>query len=145
MPNTELLKKTLAHIETHQDQWSQNNWITPAEYRDNPECGTAYCFAGWSVALSGYRITKEGHVPVSQLPPKVLFAIDEDEIWEDYDKETDRDVLMASIADVATLLLGVPPWGGPFRRNHLFGAHNTLNDLRRHVAELCGETTSDGD
>jgi len=40
--NVELLKKTLAHIEAHPEEWNQLEW-----------CGTSCCFAGHAALLSG--------------------------------------------------------------------------------------------
>jgi hypothetical protein len=46
MPNTELLRRTLAHIEAHPFQWDQDSWAI------RTECGTSYCFAGTALMLS---------------------------------------------------------------------------------------------
>ncbi len=40
--NAALAYRVLDHIEAHPETWDQENW-----------CGTAQCFAGWAVALSG--------------------------------------------------------------------------------------------
>lgn len=45
-PNVELLKRTLAHIETDPEHWSQDVWAEKV-----PECGTKHCFGGWAVTL----------------------------------------------------------------------------------------------
>ena len=42
--NVELLERTMRHILDHPERHDQAQWIAP--------CGTAACFAGWSVLLS---------------------------------------------------------------------------------------------
>jgi hypothetical protein len=46
-PNAELAYRVLDHIDAHPEQWNQGVYIGPAD------CGTAACFAGWAVLLSG--------------------------------------------------------------------------------------------
>lgn len=43
--NVPLLEETLTHIRDHPEEWDQAEWI----------CGSAACFAGRSVLLSGAR------------------------------------------------------------------------------------------
>lgn len=45
--NFELMWKVFHHIEDHPELWEQENWRTTVT------CGTAYCFAGWTVTLTG--------------------------------------------------------------------------------------------
>lgn len=45
--NVKLLQRVLAHIEADPAHWDQDAWAVQA-----PGCGTAYCFAGWAVALA---------------------------------------------------------------------------------------------
>lgn len=52
-PNAELAYKVLDHIDAHPEQWDQKHW-----------CGTAMCFAGWTVALSGIKVDEEGFIPL---------------------------------------------------------------------------------
>jgi hypothetical protein len=44
--NADLARRTLAAIENDPAHWNQKAWIS-----SSPECGTAYCFAGWAVKL----------------------------------------------------------------------------------------------
>lgn len=66
MINAELLDQTLQHIKGNQALWSQENW------RTSTECGTAYCFGGWVLALSGIPVmlTESGqaYVPAESAP-----------------------------------------------------------------------------
>ena len=48
-PNAELAWRVLDHIDAHPESWDQNVW----------GCGTAACFAGWAVRLSGGVIAGE--------------------------------------------------------------------------------------
>lgn len=134
-PNKALLKRTLQHIEEHPEEWNQDHWIT----LPGPSCGTAYCFGGWAVVLSGYQISHAGYVTTDQLPDEIIYRLDAlDRIGEL--PVTGR---WADPGDVASILLGVPLWddcpdclGG---KHHLFCVCNRFEDLQRIVAELCGE------
>lgn len=44
-PNAELAYAVLDQIDAHPETWNQGIW----------DCGTAACFAGWAVRLSGGR------------------------------------------------------------------------------------------
>lgn len=135
-PNVALLKQTLAHVEAHQADWNQRQWITPADEREDPSCGTAYCFAGWAVALSGYKVERTGSVGIGQLPPEVVYRLDaEDNIYQ----SGYVGGLAAGCGHVAAVLLGIKALGSQ-DGEHLFDGYNTLDDLRRIVAELCGES-----
>lgn len=48
--NIELAHRVLKEIETHPASWYQGAWAV------SHECGTAYCFAGLTVVLSGYSL-----------------------------------------------------------------------------------------
>lgn len=56
--NRELAERVLAHIETLPtegpgDVWDQGVWADgTGDWADGPPCGTAACFAGWTVFLS---------------------------------------------------------------------------------------------
>ncbi len=51
-PNAELAYKVLDHIDANPQSWNQAVWVT--------ECGTAACFAGWTVLLSGEKALDPG-------------------------------------------------------------------------------------
>jgi hypothetical protein len=117
MPNVELLRQTLAHIEANPDEWDQRDW------RRETSCGTAYCFAGWAVKLTGGEFCRDSG----------------GKVFGSLVKASGSDVPLM-IADYAAELLGLPPevdeYGGPANAL-LFYSRNTLDDLRRIVAELC--------
>lgn len=54
MANIEKLEATLDHIKMNRDQHDQRAWAMKTE------CGTAMCFAGWTVALEGYKFAWKG-------------------------------------------------------------------------------------
>ena len=115
--NTSLLRLVLKHIEMHPNQWEQEVWQDPTA-----ECGTTYCFAGWTIVLSGGRFVDT--IPYKAIPPGA----------DPNDKTQWRD-----IAEYACELLGLPfdndtyyGYGHP-----LFHPDNTLNDLREMVTDLC--------
>lgn len=54
MANVEKLEATLDHIRMNREQHDQRAWAMKTE------CGTAMCFAGWTVALEGYEFAWKG-------------------------------------------------------------------------------------
>lgn len=72
MANGEMLRMVMDFIDSHEANWDQEHWAidgdgdTPPvlegditsllEDPDNPACGTAMCFAGWTVVLAGYKL-----------------------------------------------------------------------------------------
>ena len=48
--NDELFVKVLAQIEREPQRWDQSDF---GMHLDPTDCGTAFCFAGWAVHLSG--------------------------------------------------------------------------------------------
>jgi len=138
MPNTELLKKTLTYIKDNPEQWEQDWWVTAADDRETPGCGTAYCFAGHTVVLSGCKVSAEAEVVFSDLPEQAQARIHQNDVYQsDY-----SDLLVVGVAQAASALLGITSFYT--LEPHLFDADNKLADLERFVAELCGETTPDG-
>lgn len=47
--NADLARKVLDHIRRHPETWDQGSWVS------TQDCGTAYCFAGHALVLSGYK------------------------------------------------------------------------------------------
>ena len=125
MPNVALLKKTLAHIENHTTAWNQLDWT------GHNECGTTYCFAGWAAVLSGTRPDDDDEVRRDDLPADIADV--EYEHWP-----AAKGFL--HVADAARHLLGLTKE----QADELFHEYNKLPDLRRIVAELCGETATAG-
>lgn len=126
MPNTELLKKTLAYIEEHPTTWNQLHWTGHKH-----ECGTTHCFAGWAAVLSGAQPDDDDEVRRDKLPADIADV--EFEHWP-----AAKGFL--HVADAARHLLGLTK----AEADGLFRADNGLDDLRRIVAELCGETAPAG-
>jgi hypothetical protein len=59
MPNIPLLEQVMAFIKDHPEKHDQGTWIN--------DCGTAACFAGWTVLLTGWQQS----------------SVDTDEVWKD--------------------------------------------------------------
>ena len=125
-PNVPLLRRTLAHIETKPDTWEQSSWRSQC----HAGCGTAYCFAGWAVVLHGgkFAVGDAGELADTVVPAGADPA--------------DRDQ-WRFVADYAAEILGIPgdECGDWMDLPELFESHNDLEDLRRIVAELCGEAS----
>ena len=121
MPNVELLKQVLQHIETHPDEWDQREWVT-----DWPGCKTAYCFAGWTAVLAGARPDEDDEVPRASLPAELANV-------ESCSWPASKGFL--HVADAAMYLLGL----NEHEADELFEEDNTLDDLRRIVGELVSE------
>lgn len=139
MANVELLKRTLQHIEDHPENWNQGLWITLPEEREPGRCGTAYCFAGWTVMLSGHEIDADGYVPFETLPDEVRARIDPFDVGQHSDADFVGNRTSVGVAEAAAALLDIEDfWRAP--GPHLFDGSNDLEDLRQHVAGLCGET-----
>lgn len=69
-PNDELLARTLRHIIENPREWDQESWAHRWEDEDKlgrDVCGTAYCFAGTAVVLTGHPILWEGDHAFSDL------------------------------------------------------------------------------
>lgn len=127
MVNAPLLRKVMEHIEAHQDEWNQAMWRTPRgtnawdNWMDDrqeqglaePQCGTAYCLAGWVVELTGGTFAgEEGH--------SVLLPSGETESTHSY----------------AARELGLEADEALSAR--LFAATNTLDEVRAEVVQLIG-------
>lgn len=52
-PNAELAYRVLDHIDAHPEAWQQGLWVT--------DCGTAYCFAGWALTMTGHTLGPDGY------------------------------------------------------------------------------------
>lgn len=115
-PNAELAYRVLDHIDAHPEQWEQGKWIGQAE------CGTAACFAGWAVLLSGAepRFYMKGCSTAD-----VVF-----------------DGRARVAPDLAEELLGASRWveagDGESDDIDLFAQDNTREDLGRLVVQIFG-------
>lgn len=127
-PNTDLAYRVLDHIDAHPEQWDQGFWWDDkAEiWTDGgrPSCGSAGCFAGWAVALSGGKME-----PDRAGGPPIVSGL-----------EDIQDGL--PVSEAAADLLNVDPWThgpeGEDGERYLFGGSNTRVDLGEIVEELFG-------
>lgn len=127
-PNAELAYKVLDYIRAHPEEWDQRTWYT------KNMCGTAACFAGWSVILAGGKIVD---VATAVLNPHYRAVIDS--------------MPPMDIEDAANDVLGIESGGVPYAArdcgcensdcpivHNLFGATNTLEDLEEFVEAIFG-------
>lgn len=140
MPNHALLKTTLEFIKTHPDQWNQEVWREPTK------CGTSACFAGWAVTLAGGQFgpgAQNVNLDSLTLPADSLATM------RDFGIDT---IGGMHISEAAEWLLGLVEvceedgdrWLDADKADRLFAPGNSLADLERIVAELCGETVTAG-
>ena len=116
MADVAKLKRVLAVVEQAEQVglWDQGSWWHDVEGRDPLDvdgehfCGTAYCFAGWTLALEGW---KPGYYAHQMVKGEYEVGVDE------------------AAADALDLNLG--------EAEMLFHEDNSLDDLRRMVAEYC--------
>lgn len=95
--------------------WDQSVWHTNVLAEDGTRCGTAYCFAGWTVELSDRA---------QWIDPTDLMVVVE---LEDATKPLETTVPVA-----ARRLLGLTTE----QANLLFDADNTLDQVAGHVAAI---------
>mgnify|MGYP001587222180 CR=1 FL=1 len=113
--NVDLLDRTLAHIEANPEEWEQT------AYR----CDTGMCFAGWACQLAGGRWL----TPPCDHWGDVLVA----EPADDQERVRSFDGVHGTVVlKRATRLLGLD---FDIARD-LFDVGNTLDDLRRIVADI---------
>lgn len=126
-PNAELAYRVLDHIDAHPDQHDQGRWFRKTA------CGTAGCFAGWTVALAGHRIEFDTE-------------LDEDGN-QNYDTiDGSRDVSVSGVAvedlGIAAATVKCRLCGDCGHRDRaddaLFSGSNTREDLGRLVEEIFG-------
>lgn len=120
MPNVELLRRVLAHIEAHPEQWDQ------LSYRALVDCGTAYCFAGHVVGLTGGRWSA---------PIGAEDADDDDDELPPLEDCVDVGDVIQHVSYYAQNQLGITSG----QADELFSPGNTLDDLRRIVGRICGD------
>jgi hypothetical protein len=113
--NVPLLLRTLEHIEAHPEEWNQEKW----------HCGSAYCFAGHAATLSGAVFVT---TPGDPDPDDTIHVLGPGD-----DKPH-------AVYYYAAGALGLDPYGRAADR--LFDGSNTLDDLRRVVADLTARAES---
>lgn len=108
-PNAELAYRVLDHIDAHPASWNQSEWV----------CGSAACFAGWAVKLSGGVMVESTDADVIEGPAELV------------GKTAER---------AAYRVLGITEAqaGWPLSAEWLFDGDNTREDLGRLVAGIFG-------
>lgn len=117
-PNAELAYRVLDHIDAHPKNWDQHHW-----------CGTAKCFAGWAVELSGETPDHNqeiGGVHVSQRAAELLGFESEFDMGQFAEAKYEERGGEFDVDGYATEDLD------------LFSAVLTREDLDRVVAEIFG-------
>ncbi|GAA2681883.1 hypothetical protein [Actinoplanes palleronii] len=104
IPNATLAYRVLDQIDAHPETWNQSTW----------DCGTAACFAGWAVRLSGG-------------------ISDDSEVVAGPDELTGMTVENAAYKVLGITVAQADPVDG-----WLFDAENDRQDLGRLVAEIFG-------
>jgi hypothetical protein len=119
MANIEKLEAVLDHIKMHPESHNQEVWA------EKTECGTAYCMAGWAVALAGYEFCWRSDGTTSSV----------------ITERTATSTHCELIEEIATAVLGLD-----FRdADDLFHSLNTVDDLELMVKNLSnGEPIRDG-
>lgn len=106
-PNAELAYRVLDQIDADPKSWNQGAW----------DCGTAACFAGWAVRLSGGK------------------SVDQDNDTYVVDAPAALGITGLPVDEAAVKLLG---HSCDNSEGDLFEASNTREDLGRLVAEIFG-------
>jgi len=123
-PNAELAYAVLDHIDAHPEQWDQERWWRSADMAPGTACGTAGCFAGWAVALSGGQIARGEHTADARVASGLA-------AWAG-----------AYVPVAAAALLGLsmedPHSEDEAENLELFDQDNTREDFGRLVAEIFG-------
>lgn len=112
-PNAELAYRVLDQIDAHPETWNQHEW----------DCGSAACFAGWAVRLSG-GVAEEKN----RFTPTVV--------------EGPRELVGLPVDEAAIEVLGTDGWTPSTveveEQDWLFSASNDREDLGRIVTEIFG-------
>lgn len=129
-----LLRKTLEHIEAHQNEWYQGSWRIP---RTTSSCGTAMCFAGWATEImDGEWISRTGEYVIANEADREWVAGLENggcDVFGDSmirERPNGRGEIHCSYR--ARRLLGL----SQKQANDLFSGRNDLDDLREIVDRL---------
>jgi hypothetical protein len=113
-PNLPLLWQTLETIQSHPENWEQAEWVTDTRTPTDNVCGTAFCFAGTALWLSGYEIAMDPRRSV---------------LW--FKSPSDGKFIGSAYFEAENVLrLGRSAAIG------LFAASNTLDDLQRVVKDI---------
>lgn len=113
-PNAALAYRVLDQIDADPKSWNQGTW----------DCGTAACFAGWAVRLSGGKsLDRDNDTYVVEGPDEIVgLPVDEAAVE-----------LLRHTCEL------------PGLRGDLFAGSNTRADLGRLVAEIFGPRPDGGE
>lgn len=118
-PNKRLLRKTLAYIEAHPEEWQQHTW----------RCTSGMCFAGTAVTVAGGEWG-------AQKPTAATYDMLVAETGDDPNHmRFMKGRLLIGVRDRATRLLGLTDR----QAEQLFAFNNTLPTLRRMVGRLTSD------
>lgn len=155
--NKDLILRTRDWIHQPTVLWDQSSWTGFVDLEDSTECGTAYCYAGWAVALAGFFITPENeYVPLSFV--ERITGLDPARVLEAAQIKRPRGEIIAPeihVQDAATVILGLDNLMltqvtrckcGEVEceerptlvkaANALFRGQNSLEDINRVIAEI---------
>jgi hypothetical protein len=116
--NEVLARRVLAAIDANPGRWDQTVYR-----RKDPQCGTAMCFAGWTVALSD-------------------IPMDDGDVFTIWTTGPDGKRHQDNIPDAAARLLGLADHDQ--YASIMFAAGNTREQLGRYVELLAGPDTRQG-
>ena len=109
-PNAALAYEVLDYIDAHPEEWNQRRWV----------CGTAACFAGWAVRLSGAEIRQTE--PDEPNSAKVVAG--------------PAELVGLTVEEAAHEVLGIHRYA--MVNEDLFDAWNSREDVGRIVAQIFG-------
>jgi hypothetical protein len=129
--NWPLLIKVAMQIMKHPETWNQGSWVTP--------CGTAFCFGGHAVNLSGYEFVKNRWgrfadlVKVPEGTPWYGNAWNNE--WPEGDEWSEGDGMVIDVRSLAPKLLGL----NGEESDRLFRGVNHLVYVLRLLAEWAAD------
>lgn len=128
------MRRTLAHIQANLGLWDQNKWV------GRTDCGTTYCYAGWTVVLEGIPITVNdvgiAYVRLEDVPEPWMVPVRERGI--DYLDHQAFGRGRITISDMAAVILDLSGEGrNPNEHWALFGACARIPALRDAIDRIC--------
>lgn len=119
--NVDLIRAMRAQLHNDPAHWVQGKWVTDLANVNRldiilesgndpfPACGTAYCAAGWTLALTGFHITPDNEwVPLAHI--RQITGLDNATILSGLKIRQPRTVLIdpeIHVADAAEVILGL--------------------------------------
>lgn len=97
--NIDLATDVLTQIELEPERWDQSDWVS---YK---QCGTAYCFAGWAVALTTGPDYVAGNPTTIRDTATAALDISDDEADDLFHGGNDLRYLYVLVADLAGMTI----------------------------------------